>query len=102
MADGVLAPKHKAKKRSRSKTDAAAADRARSHKSIVSAIQKADEREAKMSALRLFLEFGSAEEKLKARQELALFAFRKNSSDDINNDEPDEETTSSDSESDVE
>jgi hypothetical protein len=102
VADGALAPKHKTKKRSRSKTDAAAADITRSHKSIVPAIKKADEREAKMSALRIFREFGSGKENLKAREKLALFAFRKNSSDDINNDEDDKESTSAASESDVE
>jgi hypothetical protein len=104
VADGTLAPKHKSKKRSRSKKEVAAVEVAQSHRSIVSAIEKADEREAKMSALRMFLEFGSSEEKLKARQELALIAFRRTSSGDSNNhtsnDEDDEANATTSSESD--
>jgi hypothetical protein len=48
VKDGVLAPKHKSKKRSRAKSDISLM---KSQKCIVSAIEKADEREAKMSAL---------------------------------------------------
>ncbi len=63
----------------------------------MSAIEKADEQDAKMSAFCVFLEFGSTEEKLKAKEELAKFAFPTKSSDTSSNagDVVDDESTTS-------
>ena len=80
--DGTVAPKHKSKKRSKSSTSTETV--AKSQKCIVTAIEKADEREAKMRALQLFLEFGSAEEKQKAKEELSPIAFGRSFTSDSN------------------
>jgi hypothetical protein len=48
--DGTLAPKHKTKQRSQSKNNNTTEVLAKSQKCIVSAIEKADERESKMTA----------------------------------------------------
>ncbi len=93
--NGALAPKHTTKKRSKSKGERQAA---KQQKCIVSEIEKADEKESKMAALRLFLEFGSPEEKQKAKDELATIAFPTKSKDTSSNtdiDEDDDSTTSS-------
>ena len=44
-------------------------------KDLAFAIESGGQRESKLSALRLFLEFGDAAEKLRAKQELHLIAF---------------------------
>jgi hypothetical protein len=91
--NGSLAPKHKTKKWSGSNSVKQVAEK--SHKCIVSAIEKSDERESKMSALRLFLEFGSTEEKLKAKAELATIAFGKAIDNSNNTGDDDDSMTSS-------
>ena len=78
--DGTLAPKHKSKKRSAKKERTAAS---KSQKCIVAAIEKADEWEAQMAALKLFLRFGSSAEKEQAKRELAVFAFRNSNSSSL-------------------
>ncbi len=72
--DGSVARKHKVrrcvnvavkgKENKQPRTDA-----------LASALAVGSVREAKMSALRMFLEFGSSAEKLKAKQELHLIAY---------------------------
>jgi hypothetical protein len=47
----------------------------KAQKCIMSAIEKADERESKLAALQLLLEFGTSAEKEDARKEIANIAF---------------------------
>jgi len=69
VENGAVVPAHKKKKRR-------GTHNAIDHSSqIVSMLAAGDEREAKISALRLFLEFGSEKEKKKAKRELAAIAF---------------------------
>jgi hypothetical protein len=77
--DGTVAPKHKSKKRSKSSTSTDTV--AKSQKFIVTAIEKADEQ---VRALQLFLEFGSVEEKQKAKEELSPIAFGRSFTSDSN------------------
>jgi hypothetical protein len=94
--DGALAPKHKSKKHSAKKEPKTAASK--SQKCIVAAIEKADEQEAQMAALKLFLRFGSSAEKEQAKRELAVFASRNSTSNSLvskntsNNDEEEDDT----------
>jgi hypothetical protein len=75
--DGTLAPKHKVRKRSTGRTKGKENKKPKGGKKsgIALAIALGSVREAKLSALRLFLEFGSANEKLKAKQELHSIAY---------------------------
>ncbi len=55
--------------------------------SILKVLELGDARESKMSALKLLLEFGSNNDKIKARQELYAIAFGKDTleqEDDVN------------------
>jgi hypothetical protein len=67
--DGAVAPPHAKKRRRTSTKDTP------NHDGIIKVLELGDAREAKMSALRMLLEFGSHSEKCKAKQELHAIAF---------------------------
>ncbi len=70
--DGAVVQKHKRKKRKKKGSESSnGADTAY----IALAISDGNAREAKMSALRLLFEFGSEEDKAKAREELCSIAY---------------------------
>jgi hypothetical protein len=71
--DGTVVQKHKRKKR---KTNSAKDKHSSaSMGAIAMAISDGNVREAKMAALRLLFEFGSEEDKSKAREELCTIAY---------------------------
>jgi hypothetical protein len=69
---GSTALKHSTRKRKESKRQVSNNKRS---KDLALAIESGHQRESKLSALHLFLEFGDATEKLRAKQELHLIAF---------------------------
>lgn len=75
--DGTLAPKHKVRKRTTSRGTGKENKKPKGGKKngIASPLVLGSVREAKLSALCLFLEFGSADEKMKAKQELHSIAY---------------------------
>ncbi len=75
LADGTLAPKHKPKKRVRSKVEKEILNNKKASKGIITAIELGSKRETKLSALCLILEFGDEAEKSKARRELHALAY---------------------------
>ncbi len=67
--NGAVAPTHTTKRRRTTTRDTPKQD------GIIKVLQLGDAREAKMSALRMFLEFGSHSEKCNAKRELHAIAF---------------------------
>jgi hypothetical protein len=67
LCDGTLAPKHKPKKRVRSKVEKEAKNSRKASKGIITAIELGSKRETKLSTLCLILEFGDDAEKSKGK-----------------------------------
>jgi hypothetical protein len=83
--DGTVAPPHKTKRRRSTTTkDAPKQD------GIIKILELGDARDAKMSALRMFLEFGSHSEKCKAKRELHVIAFGSSAAEDVNSSDDEE------------
>jgi hypothetical protein len=76
LNDGAVAPKHKPKKRPKGSDKKRGGDsKAKRSRAPADAIEAGSEREAKMKALHLFLEFGDEGEKQRAKRELQRIAF---------------------------
>ena len=76
LNDGATAPKHKPKKSPKDAVKKQGGDSdAKRSRALTNAIEAGSEREAKMKALHLFLEFGDDAEKQRAKQELGRIAF---------------------------
>ena len=78
VQDGTVVHKHKVKKHNVKVKDGDKENkkpRSQQQQAIASAIEVGSMRESKLAALRMFLEFGSATEKERAKQELHLIAY---------------------------
>jgi hypothetical protein len=73
--DGSVARKHKVRRRINAAVKKGKENKQPKTDALASALAVGSVREAKMSALRMFLEFGTPAEKLKAKQELHLIAY---------------------------
>ena len=83
--DGTVAPPHKTKRRRSTTTkDALKQD------GIIKILELGDARDAKMSALHMFLEFESHSEKCKAKRELHVIAFGSSAAEDVNSSDDEE------------